>query len=87
MDRLLTADELAERLGMKTDWVWAQAPPDGFHMFASAGTGAFESPLSKPGSTISRRAAQHQDLRRTQHRCAVARSQPLAGTTGHRAGG
>jgi excisionase family DNA binding protein len=25
MDRLLTADELAERLGMKTDWVWAQA--------------------------------------------------------------
>jgi excisionase family DNA binding protein len=26
MERLLTADELAERLGMKTDWVWAQAP-------------------------------------------------------------
>lgn len=25
MDRLLTADELAERLGMKTEWVWAQA--------------------------------------------------------------
>jgi excisionase family DNA binding protein len=25
MDRLLTAEELAERLGMKTDWVWAQA--------------------------------------------------------------
>jgi excisionase family DNA binding protein len=25
MERLLTADELAERLGTKTDWVWAQA--------------------------------------------------------------
>jgi excisionase family DNA binding protein len=25
MDRLLAADELAERLGMKTEWVWAQA--------------------------------------------------------------
>jgi excisionase family DNA binding protein len=25
MERLLTADELADRLGMKTDWVWAQA--------------------------------------------------------------
>jgi excisionase family DNA binding protein len=25
MDRLLTADELAQRLGMKTEWVWAQA--------------------------------------------------------------
>ncbi len=25
MDRLLTADELAKRLGMKTEWVWAQA--------------------------------------------------------------
>jgi excisionase family DNA binding protein len=25
MDRLLTADEIAERLGMKTEWVWAQA--------------------------------------------------------------
>ena len=25
MDRLLTAEELAERLGMKTEWVWAQA--------------------------------------------------------------
>ena len=25
MDKLLTADELAERLGMKTEWVWAQA--------------------------------------------------------------
>lgn len=25
MDRLLTADELGERLGMKTEWVWAQA--------------------------------------------------------------
>jgi excisionase family DNA binding protein len=25
MDRLLTADELADRLGMKTEWVWAQA--------------------------------------------------------------
>jgi hypothetical protein len=36
---------------------------------------------------ISRRAAQHQDLRRAQHRCAVARSQPLAGTTRHRASG
>jgi excisionase family DNA binding protein len=28
MDRLLTADELAERLGMKTEWVWAQARAD-----------------------------------------------------------
>jgi excisionase family DNA binding protein len=25
MDRLLTADEVADRLGMRTDWVWAQA--------------------------------------------------------------
>ena len=25
MDRLLTADEIAQRLGMKTEWVWAQA--------------------------------------------------------------
>ena len=25
MERLLTADELAERLGMKTEWVWSQA--------------------------------------------------------------
>jgi excisionase family DNA binding protein len=25
MDRLLTAGEVAERLGMRTDWVWAQA--------------------------------------------------------------
>jgi excisionase family DNA binding protein len=25
VDRLLTADEIAERLGMKTEWVWAQA--------------------------------------------------------------
>jgi excisionase family DNA binding protein len=25
MDRRLTADEVAERLGMRTDWVWAQA--------------------------------------------------------------
>jgi excisionase family DNA binding protein len=25
MDRLLTAEELAELLGMRTDWVWAQA--------------------------------------------------------------
>jgi len=25
MDRLLTAEEIADRLGMKTDWVWAQA--------------------------------------------------------------
>jgi excisionase family DNA binding protein len=25
MDRLLTADELAELLAMKTEWVWAQA--------------------------------------------------------------
>jgi excisionase family DNA binding protein len=25
VDKLLTADELAERLGMRTDWVWAQA--------------------------------------------------------------
>ena len=25
VEKLLTADELAERLGMKTEWVWAQA--------------------------------------------------------------
>jgi excisionase family DNA binding protein len=25
MDRLLTAEEVAERSGMRTDWVWAQA--------------------------------------------------------------
>ena len=25
VDRLLTADELAQRLGMKTEWVWPQA--------------------------------------------------------------
>lgn len=25
LDRLLTAEEVAERLGMKTAWVWAQA--------------------------------------------------------------
>ena len=25
MDKLLTAEEIAERLGMRTDWVWAQA--------------------------------------------------------------
>lgn len=25
MDRLLTADEIAERLGVNTHWVWAQA--------------------------------------------------------------
>jgi excisionase family DNA binding protein len=25
MDRLLTAEEVADRLGMRTDWVWAQA--------------------------------------------------------------
>jgi excisionase family DNA binding protein len=25
MDRLLTAEEVAERLGVRTDWVWAQA--------------------------------------------------------------
>ena len=25
VERLLTADEVAERLGMKTEWVWAQA--------------------------------------------------------------
>jgi excisionase family DNA binding protein len=24
MDRMLTAEEIAERLGMKTQWVWAQ---------------------------------------------------------------
>lgn len=25
MDRLLTADEVAQRLGVNTQWVWAQA--------------------------------------------------------------
>jgi excisionase family DNA binding protein len=25
VDRLLTAEEVAEQLGMRTDWVWAQA--------------------------------------------------------------
>ena len=25
MDRLLTAEEIADRLGMRIDWVWAQA--------------------------------------------------------------
>jgi excisionase family DNA binding protein len=25
MDRLLTAEEVAQRLGVRTDWVWAQA--------------------------------------------------------------
>ena len=25
MDRLLTAEEVAERLGVRTGWVWAQA--------------------------------------------------------------
>jgi hypothetical protein len=25
MDRLLTAAEIAQRLGVRTDWVWAQA--------------------------------------------------------------
>ncbi len=25
MDRLLTAEELAERVGMRTEWIWAQA--------------------------------------------------------------
>ena len=25
LDRLLTAEEVAERLGTRTDWVWAQA--------------------------------------------------------------
>jgi excisionase family DNA binding protein len=25
VDRLLTAEEIAERLGVKTQWVWAQA--------------------------------------------------------------
>jgi excisionase family DNA binding protein len=25
VDKLLTAEEVAERLGMKPDWVWAQA--------------------------------------------------------------
>jgi excisionase family DNA binding protein len=25
MDKLLTAEEVADRLGMRTDWVWAQA--------------------------------------------------------------
>ena len=87
MDRLLTADELAERLGIKPSGSGLRRAPDGFHMFASAGTRAFGSPLSKPGFTISRRAAQHQDLRRAQHRCAVARGQPLAGTTRYGAGG
>jgi excisionase family DNA binding protein len=28
MDRLLTAQEVAQRLGMRTDWVWAQARAD-----------------------------------------------------------
>ena len=28
MDRLLTAEEVAERLGMRIDWVWAQARAD-----------------------------------------------------------
>jgi excisionase family DNA binding protein len=25
MDRLLTAEEIADRLGMRIDWVWAEA--------------------------------------------------------------
>ena len=25
MEKLMTSDEIAERLGMKTEWVWAQA--------------------------------------------------------------
>ena len=25
MDKLLTAEEIAERLSLRTDWVWAQA--------------------------------------------------------------
>jgi predicted DNA-binding transcriptional regulator AlpA len=25
VDRLLTADEVAQRLGVRTQWVWAQA--------------------------------------------------------------
>ena len=58
MDRLLTADELAERLGMKTEWVWAQARAGRIPHVRLAGTGGFGSPRSRRGFTISRPAAQ-----------------------------
>ncbi|MFL5861888.1 MAG: helix-turn-helix domain-containing protein [Solirubrobacteraceae bacterium] len=57
MGRLLTADELAERLGAKTDWVWAQARAGRIPHVRLGRYRRFGSPLSKPGFTISRRAA------------------------------
>jgi hypothetical protein len=54
MTRLLTADEVAERLGVTKDWVWAQAGRVASRMSNSAATGAFARRLWRTGSLNSK---------------------------------
>jgi hypothetical protein len=54
VERLLTADELAERLGMKTGVSGLKPVPVGSRTFASADTGGSGSQRSSPGCEISR---------------------------------
>ena len=58
MDRLLTAEEVADRLGMRTDWVWAQARAGRIPHVRLGRYGRFESRRWRPGSPGSRPPAQ-----------------------------
>jgi excisionase family DNA binding protein len=85
MDRLLTADEIAERLFMKTEWVCAQARAGGiphvrlgrYRRFRESAVEAWLRDLETGGTTT--RSA------RAQPRCAAARSQIVARGAGNRA--
>jgi excisionase family DNA binding protein len=73
MDRLLTADELAERLGMKTEWVWAQARAGRiphvrlgrYRRFRESAVEEWLRELETGGATAARAAHRPSPLRRT----------------------
>jgi hypothetical protein len=74
MDKLLTADQVAELLGMKTDWVWAQARLEQaeYRMSDSAGIDVSANPQSKRGSrTLRPTTAAESYLQPARCRCAA----------------
>ena len=67
MTRLLTVEEVADRLGVRKQWVWAEARAGRIHACASGDTGAFARRHLRLGSGT----VKPWDLDPTRRRCEV----------------
>ena len=78
MDRLLTAEEIAERLGVRPRGSGRRLAPGGSHTFASGGIDGSGSRPSKRGSPILKSAAPRRGTMQPheQYRCAARNAKP-----------